>query len=121
VTPATASHASVVQGLLSSVGGGVPGVHAPDWHVSEPLHTVASLHAVPFGFAGFEQVPFAELQVPASWHASEAMQTTGFAPVQAPDWQVSVCVQALPSAQAVPFGFAGFEQVPFAGLQVPGS
>jgi hypothetical protein len=28
------------------------------------------------------------------------VQTTGFAPTQAPDWQVSVCVQAFPSEQA---------------------
>ena len=29
--------------------------------------------------------------------------------------------QALPSSHAVPFGLAGFEHVPVAGLQVPGS
>jgi hypothetical protein len=29
---------------------------------------------------------------------------SGFEPTQAPDWQVSVCVQALASLQAVPFG-----------------
>src|SRR6185295_15044783 len=39
-------------------------------------------------------------------------------PAQVPDWQLSVCVQALPSLQAVPLGAAGFEQ-PVAGLQVP--
>ena len=36
-----------------------------------------------------------------------------------PLWQVSVCVHALPSLQALPSGFAGFEQTPVAGLQVP--
>ena len=66
VTPATGSHASVVQGLPSSVVGGVPGVHVPAWHVSEPLHTVASLHAVPLGLGGFEQTPVDGLHVPAS-------------------------------------------------------
>ena len=30
VTPATASHASAVQGLPSSIVGGVPAVHVPD-------------------------------------------------------------------------------------------
>jgi hypothetical protein len=30
-------------------------------------------------------------------------------------------VQALPSLQAEPFGFAGFEQVPVAGLHIPTS
>jgi len=47
------------------------------------------------------------------------VQLTGFDPVQSPAWQVSVWVQALPSLQAVPSGFAGFEQMPLAGLQVP--
>jgi hypothetical protein len=32
---------------------------------------------------------------------------------------VSVCVQALPSLQAEPSAFAGFEQVPVAGSQTP--
>jgi hypothetical protein len=108
-----------VQGLLSSVGGGVPAVQEPVWHVSEPLHTVASLQAVPFGLAGFEQVPVEGLQVPASWQVSDATQTTGFAPVQVPAWQVSAWVQALLSEHVVPSGLAGFEQVPLVGLQVP--
>ena len=56
--------------------------------------------------AGLEQVPVAGLHVPASWHWSLAVQTTGFEPVHVPLWQVSVCVQALPSLQVVPFGFA---------------
>jgi hypothetical protein len=34
---------------------------------------------------------------------------------------VSVQVQAFSSSQAVPSGFAGLEQVPVAGSQVPGS
>jgi hypothetical protein len=36
-----------------------------------------------------------------------------------PLWQVSVCVHALPSLQALPSGFAGFEHMPVAGLHVP--
>jgi hypothetical protein len=47
------------------------------------------------------------------------VQTTGFEPLQAPTWQVSVWVQALPSLQAVPFGFATAEHEPLDGLQVP--
>ena len=42
-------------------------------------------------------------------------------PVHLPAWQVSVCVQALPSSQALPSGFAGFEHEPVAGSQVPAS
>jgi hypothetical protein len=74
---------------------------------------------VPFGRFGFEHIPFAGLQMPASWHWSAAMQTTGFAPVHVPAWQVSVCVHAFASLHAVPFGAFGFEHVPFAGLQTP--
>ena len=44
---------------------------------------------------------------------------TGLPPVQTPLWQLSVCVQALPSLQAVPFALAGFEHWPVDGLQVP--
>jgi hypothetical protein len=40
---------------------------------------------------------------------------------QRPLWQVSSLVHALPSLQVVPLAFGGFEQVPLAGSQVPGS
>src|SRR5437667_352120 len=76
---------------------------------------------MPWGLAGFEHVPVAGLQVPASWHWSCAVQLTGFAPVQVPAWHVSVCVQASPSLQAAPLGLAGLEHAPVAGLQVPAS
>src|SRR5207244_3270308 len=58
-------------------------------------------------------------QVPAVWHWSEAVQATGLLPVHTPLWQVSVWVQALPSLQALPLAFAGFEHVPVVGAQVP--
>jgi hypothetical protein len=38
----------------------------PELQVSEPLHTVASAHDAPSGFAGFEHTPVAELHVPMS-------------------------------------------------------
>jgi hypothetical protein len=66
-----------------------------------------------------EQTPLAGLQTPGSWHWSEAAQMTALVPVQRPDWQVSVRVQALPSLQAAPFGFAGSEQTPVDGSQMP--
>src|SRR5438094_8049152 len=59
------------------------------------------------------------LPISASWHWSEAVQTTGFEPVQVPLWQVSVCVQALPSLHAVPLLAFGLEHWPVAVLQVP--
>jgi hypothetical protein len=94
-------------------------VQVPDWHVSLCVHALPSLQPVPFATDGFEQAPVAVLHVPAEWHWSEAEHTTGFAPVQVPDWQVSLCVHALPSLQAVPFAADGFEQAPVAVLHVP--
>src|SRR5438093_9130482 len=96
-------------------------VHAPAWQVSVRVHALPSSHAVPLGFAGLEQVPVVESQVPASWHWSGAGQVTGFAPVHVPAWQVSLRVHALPSSHAVPLGFAGLEQVPVVESQVPAS
>jgi hypothetical protein len=51
-----------------------------------------------------EHVPVALSQVPARWHWSEAVHTTGSVPLQDPAWQVSVWVQALASLHAVPSG-----------------
>jgi hypothetical protein len=65
VTPPTGSHASVVHGLLSSVATVPVPVHAPAWQVSVAVHALASLHAVPSVFVGFEQTPVALSHVPA--------------------------------------------------------
>src|SRR5437899_783008 len=46
--PCTGSHVSVVQGLLSLQLRGAPAVHTPARQVSAPLHTLPSLHEVPF-------------------------------------------------------------------------
>jgi hypothetical protein len=97
----------------------VPPVQMPPWHVSGPVQALPSLQLVPFAAAGFEQVPLPGSHVPATWHWSLAMHVTGLLPVQLPPWHVSVCVQALPSLQLVPFGAVGMEQLPLAGLQVP--
>ena len=83
------------------------------------MQRLPSLQDVPFAFDGFEQTPVPGLQVPTSWHWSAAVHTTGFAPVHTPDWQLSVCVQALASLHDVPSAFAGFEQTPVPGLHVP--
>src|SRR2546427_613246 len=53
--PATGSHVSVVQGLASAQLRAVPGVQAPAWQVSTPLHTFPSLHDVPFATARLRQ------------------------------------------------------------------
>src|SRR5437870_3845067 len=94
-------------------------VQVPPWQVSVCVQALPSLHAVPLLAFGLEHWPVAVLQVPATWHWSEAVQTTGLPPVQSPLWQVSVCVQALPSLHAVPLLSCGLEHSPVAGLQVP--
>jgi len=47
------------------------------------------------------------------------VQTVPFDPTHVPAWQVSVSVHGLPSSQAVPFAFVGFEQTPVDGSHVP--
>ena len=96
-------------------------VQVPPSQVSVWVHALPSLHDVPSPLAGFEQVPVAGLQVPASWHWSEAVHVTELLPVQVPLWQVSLCVHALPSLHDAPLFLAGFEHVPVPGLQVPAS
>jgi hypothetical protein len=76
-------------------------------------------HVVPSATVGFEHAPVDGLQAPTAWHWSLAVQVTGFDPTHAPVSHWSVCVQAFPSLQVVPFAAAGLEQVPVLGLQVP--
>src|SRR5438094_920077 len=98
---------------------GLEPVHIPLWQVSVWVQALPSLHAVPFVFGGLEHTPVLVLQVPTSWHWSDAVQTTGLEPVQVPLWQVSVCVQALPSLQVLPSVLFGFEHTPVVVSQVP--
>jgi hypothetical protein len=92
-------------------------VHVPAWQTSVSVQALPSLQDVPLGNAGFEQVPVAELQVPAAWHWSRAVQMTRFDPMHVPDWQVSVCVHALPSLQVVPSAWLDQVVVELAGVQ----
>jgi hypothetical protein len=94
-------------------------VHAPAWQLSFWVQALPSLQAAPSGAAGLEHTPVDGSQVPALWHWSEAVQTTGLLPVHAPAWQLSLWVHALPSLQATPSAFAGLEQAPVPGSQVP--
>src|SRR6266404_4072534 len=107
---------------------GLPATQVPaPSQVSASVHASPSEQDVPLGFAGCEQAPVCGLHVPASWHWSEAVQTTAApgthwpsasqrSPLSAP-----VPVQASPSEQEVPFGFAGLEQAPVCGVHVPAS
>src|SRR5438034_393853 len=89
------SQASLVQTTPSSQLGGSPFTQRPVFgsHVSGPLQKTPS-----------SQTTGCPMQLP---------------PVQAPLWQVSVRVQALPSLHAVPSVLAGSEHAPVTGLQVP--
>src|SRR5262252_5766267 len=100
---------------------GIVPVQAPAAQTSFCVQAFPSLHVVPSAFAGFEHAPLAGSHVPASWHWSCAVHTTGIVPVHAPAWQTSLCVQAFPSLQVVPSAFAGFEHTPLAGSHVPAS
>src|SRR5207245_212109 len=92
---------------------------APAWQVSVSVHGLPSLQGAALGLAGLLHAPVAGLQVPAVWHWSDAVHTTGFVPTQAPPWQVSLCVQPLPSSQGAPSGLAGLLQAPVGALERP--
>jgi hypothetical protein len=98
---------------------GLPLAQAPAWHVSACVQPLPSLHEVPFGATGLEQVPVDGLQVPARWHESDGAHVTGLPLTQAPAWHASPCVQPSPSVHEVPLGAAGLEQAPVDGLHVP--
>jgi hypothetical protein len=83
------------------------------------VHALPSLHKVPLGAAGLKQAPVVGLHVPAWWQGSGAAQVIGLAPLQVPAWHVSVCVQRLPSSQAVPSLTGGFEQAPVPWSHTP--
>src|SRR2546421_315228 len=93
--------------------------HAPSRQVSVCVHASPSSQTTPSGLAGSEQIPVSESQGPASWHWSSAVQVTGFAPLHAPPWHVSVCVQALPSVQGVPFDLGCGTHWSVVSLQTP--
>ena len=102
------------------VTGFVP-LQTPASQRSVCVQALPSLHVVPSVAIGFEQTPVVGSQTPATWHWSLAVHVTGLTPVQMPFSQVSTWVQALPSEHGVPFAFAGLEQTPVAGSQVPAS
>ena len=98
---------------------GLPPVQVPLWQPSVRVHALASLHVVPLAAAGFEHVPLAGLQVPATWHASLATHTVIRPGMHDPSWQVPPAAQALLSLHGVPLGADGLEQAPVLALQVP--
>jgi len=103
VQPLPGSQVSVVQTLPSSHTVVAPGRHAPPEQASPTVHALPSVQELPSDFDGLPHVPVRLSHVPTSWHWSLAVQTTGLLPLHAALWQVSVCVQALPSSQASVF------------------
>src|SRR5216110_324252 len=91
----------------------------PASQASVRVQALPSSQPVPSSLAGLPQRPVAGLQMPAVWHWSAAVHTTGLAPTQAPAAQVSVRVQASPSSHGAPSSLAGLLQTPEAGLQTP--
>jgi hypothetical protein len=61
-----------------------PPVQVPPWQVSAEVQLLPSLQGVPSGAPGLEHIPVAGLHMPATWHWSLAVQTTGLPPVQVP-------------------------------------
>src|SRR5207244_4403139 len=100
---------------------GLVPVHTPPSQVSVWVQASPSLQTVPLVFGGVEHAPVPGSQVPASWHWSRAVQASASGTVQVSFWQVSVCVQEMAALAAAPSAFAGSEQVPVAGSQVPAS
>jgi hypothetical protein len=94
-------------------------VHVPVWQVSLCVHALPSVHAAPSAFAGLLHTPLVVSHVPALWHWSCALQTTGLLPVHVPVWQVSACVHASPSLHAAPLALAGLLHVPVPELHTP--
>jgi hypothetical protein len=94
--------------------------HAPDRQAFVCRHAFVPAHAAPSGLLGFEHLPVIGSHVPARWHGSDALHTTGFDPTHVPAWQVFVCKHGLVPVQVAPSGFVGFEHFPVVGSHVPG-
>src|SRR5438445_663694 len=113
--PLSGSQVSVVHGLLSLQLSAVPPMQMPARQVSAPLHTLPSLHEVPFASAVCWQ--------PASWSQVSvvqgllSLQLSGVPALQAPAWQVSAPLHTFPSPHGVPFTTGTFRQ-PVAGSQL---
>jgi hypothetical protein len=74
--PLFGSHESVVHGFPSSQLAGAPPTHVPPWQASRSVQALPSSHAVPSGWAGFEQTPVVGSHTPAAWHWSVGVQVT---------------------------------------------
>jgi hypothetical protein len=100
---------------------GVLSEHDPlPLQASPVVQSFPSSQVAPEAFGGLEQLPFAGLHVPASWHCDSGLHEIELAPVHVPPWQLLLRVQASLSSQVVSSGLLGLEHVPSFGSQVPG-
>jgi hypothetical protein len=88
--------------------------HAPPVQTSFKVQVLLSLQAVPSAIVGLLHTP--AVQVPATWHWSEAVQTIAVPP-QTPLVHTSDVVQASLSLQVDPFVLIGLLHTP--AVQVP--
>jgi hypothetical protein len=108
--PATGSQLSVVHTLESLQLSAVPAAHTPLWHVSAPLHTLASAHDVPFSTGAVVQ-PKTGSQLSVV-HTLPSLQTGGVPMVHVPLLHFSSPLQRLPSAHEAPLGNKGLLHTP---------
>ena len=123
-TPFAGLHVPVLQAfvrLLQSTG--VPLLHVSEVRsqVSTPLQALPSSQ---FALVVHPQAPVLCTQPPATslqLSTVQAMPSShgNAGPPHVPDVQTSLIVQTFASLHVVPLAFAGLEQTPFAGLQVP--
>src|SRR5438093_98003 len=113
--PVTGSQMSVVHGFPSSQLRDDPAVQVPDRHVSAPLHTLPSLHEVPFASA-VRRHPLSGSQVSVV-HGLLSLQLSAVPAVQVPARHVSLPSHALPSLHVPSFARA-LPWQPVSGSQV---
>ncbi len=82
--PVSASQTEFMQGVEGTQTTGLAPVQVPLTQLSVWVQRFASLQVVPSGAKGSEHCPVVLSQVPATWQASSAEQTTGSSPVQLP-------------------------------------
>ncbi len=92
----------------------------PPPQVWEPVQLDVWLHVPPTQLAGV-QASTAPQTVPQDPQLAASVATLTLVPAHVPLVQTSLQVAAFPSLQDDPFGFAGFEHCPVAGLHVPAS
>ena len=93
----------------------------PLWQVSVCVQALPSLHVEPSALLGFEQTPGGRVARAGVVALIERRAGDRLRAAAGAAWQVSVCVQALPSLHVEPSALLGFEQVPVAGSHVPAS